>query len=104
MAARRRRVVWTIGARRALDEAVGYVAEDSLARARNLLTGVLESAASLEELSERGGIVEEYDDPMVRQLLVDPYRLIYRVHADRVEVIAFIHQRRAFDRWRRGEP
>ena len=103
MAARRRRVVWTVGARRALDEAVGYVSEDSPARARDLLIRVLDAAASLVALGERGRIVDEYDDPTVRQLLVEPYRLLYRVRDDQIDVIGLIHQRRAFDNWRRGE-
>ena len=40
MAARRRRVVWSQQASHALDEAVGYVAQESLPGARRLLDDV----------------------------------------------------------------
>ncbi len=101
MAARRRRVAWTPGARQALEEAIEYVAADSPATGRELLDRVLDAAASLSELGERGRRVEEYDDPSVRELLVHPYRLLYRVRDEVVEIIALLHQRRSFERWHR---
>lgn len=55
MAARHRRVVWSEQASHALDEAVGYVAQHSLAAARRLLDEALDAAGSLDQLSERGG-------------------------------------------------
>ena len=70
MAARRRRVVWSEQASQALDEAVGYVAQDSLPAARRLLDDALEAARSLDTLSERGPIARETNDPVVHQLLV----------------------------------
>ena len=77
MGTRRRRVVWARRAQEALDQAIGYVAIDSPGDARSLLTRVLDKAASLDELSERGSPVAELEDDTYRELLVDPYRLIY---------------------------
>jgi plasmid stabilization system protein ParE len=67
-----------------------------------LLTRLLEAAGGLAELSDRGRVVPELGDPVLRELLVDPYRLLYEVHADDVQVVALLHQRREFERWRRG--
>jgi plasmid stabilization system protein ParE len=102
MATRRRRVVWTPGAQAALKEAIEYVAADSPGNARELLARLLDTAASLTELGERGRRVSEHDSPFVREMLVRPYRLIYRVRDDTIEIIAVLHQRRSFERWRRG--
>lgn len=102
MAPRHRRVVWTVGARVALGEAIAYVAGEAPGRARALLERVLHSAASLADLSERGRIVPESDDPAVRELLVRPYRLLYRVNPGEVQIIALLHERRSFDHWCRG--
>jgi plasmid stabilization system protein ParE len=101
MAARRRRVVWSEQAAHALDDAVGYVAQDSVAAARRLLDEALAAAASLDTLSERGAITPEINDPAVRQLLIQRYRLLYEVANEEVHVLAFLHQRQDVTAWRR---
>jgi plasmid stabilization system protein ParE len=61
----------------------------------------LDLAASLETLSERGRTVPECDDPGIREIFVYSYRLMYRVEADLVTIIAFLHGARDFERWAR---
>lgn len=100
MGARRCRVVWSEGARRELDEAVAYVSEDSIDRAVRVLDEILESAASLATLSERGHIVRERGDTDIRELLVGSYRLLYHVTESEVEILGLLHQRRDFEGWR----
>lgn len=84
MAFRRREVVWALRARQALEDALTYVAQDSPQNASNLAARVIERADSLAEFSERGRIVPELDDPSLRELLVNPYRLLYEVHERQV--------------------
>lgn len=91
MATRRRRVVWTEQARRMLDDAVSYVAQDSRPAAERLLIQALKAASSLDVHSERGRLVPELDQPNVRQLLVQRYRLLYEVTPAEVQVLAFLH-------------
>jgi toxin ParE1/3/4 len=38
-----------------------------------------------------GRIVPMYEDRNLRELIVYPYRLIYRVKSDRIDVIAVFH-------------
>ena len=103
MGSRRRRVVWSEGASRELDEATEYLSRESLRSAIGVLEGLLEAAESLADLSDRGRIVPERGDPSVRELLVDPYRLIYATRESEVVVLAVLHQRRDFDRWGRHD-
>ena len=47
----------------------------------------LEAAASLGHFAERGQIVPEFGDESIRELLVKPYRLVYKLtdeHVDKV--------------------
>jgi plasmid stabilization system protein ParE len=60
-----------------LDDAVTYTAQDSRPAAERLLTQALDAASSLDTFSERGRLVPELDQPSVRQLLVQRYRLLY---------------------------
>lgn len=100
MAPRRREVVWALRARQALEDALTFIAQDSPQNARELAARVIERADSLAELSERGARVEELNDPTIRQLLVEPFRLIYEVHEQQVHIVGFLHQRQDVDSWR----
>jgi|SRR3990167_2992012 len=91
MAARQRRVVWTDQAQRMLDAAVAYLAQDSRPAAQRLLIQALDTAASLDVLSERGRVVPEFNEPAVRELFVQRYRLIYEVTPAAVQILAFVH-------------
>lgn len=103
MAGRTRRVAWAQSARDALDEVIAYLAQRSPDGAARVLAPALDSAATLATLAERGRIVKEVGDPMLRELLVYDYRLLYRVSEERVVVRAFLHGARDFSAWRREE-
>ena len=79
-----------------LDAAIRYIAEDSLAAAQRVLKRALEAAASPAILSERGKIVPELENPAMREVFVQRYRLIYEVHETKIEVLAFLHGARDF--------
>src|SRR5437867_2865775 len=102
MARRHKKIIWTKQGYSTLDEAVGYAAQDSLTAAQLLLESALDTAESLSVFSERGRIVPELEQPNVRELLVQRYRLIYEVFDTKVEVLAFIHGARDFAKWRQS--
>ena len=102
MVDRRRRVVWSDAALRALEEAATYVAADAPDAARRLVERVLTAADSLQLLATRGRTVPELSKPGVRELLVRPFRLIYQVQGAEVQILALLHQARDFDRWSGG--
>jgi len=81
-----------------LDEAVGYVAQDSAAAAERLLMAALDAAESLTTLSKRGRRVLELEDASIRELFVKRYRVIYEVHRSEVRILAFLHTGRDFER------
>jgi toxin ParE1/3/4 len=68
-----------------------------------VLEAALDTAASLSMLSERGRVVPEVGEPTLREVFVFDYRLIYRVHSDRVVIQAFLHGARDFSTWQRDE-
>lgn len=89
-----RKVIWTTSALGDLEAAAEYIGRDSPHFAASLISEVLEAGRSLSSLSERGRHVPELSDPDLRELLIQPYRLIYRVGIDSVWVLALIHGRR----------
>lgn len=103
MATRRRAVVWTLAAYRGLEDVLAYVALDSPEAAHRIVQRVVEAAESLGALSQRGRMVPEFRDPMIRETFIFGYRLLYEVGDNEVSIIAFLHGARDFERWRRNE-
>ena len=89
MADRTRRVICTESARDALDEVIAYIWRESPDGAVRVLTRALDTAASLSTLAERGRVVREVGESTLREVLVYHYRMLYRVHEDRVVIRAF---------------
>lgn len=81
-----------------LDDAVTYIAQDSRPAAERLLIHTLDAASSLDTFSERGRVVPEFDQPNVRELLVQRYRLLYEVTPTEIQILAFIHGARDLTR------
>jgi len=72
-----------------------------MAAASRVLELTLEMADGLCAFAERGRVVPEIGDPTIREVFVFRYRLLYQVGDDTVEVLAFLHGARDFERWRR---
>ncbi len=100
----RRRVAWSAGARRELDETVSYIAEDSIDSAIRVLERILDSAESLSSIGERGRVVPERGDPSIRELLVGPFRLLYHLGESDIVILGVLHQRRDYQRWSGRQP
>lgn len=85
---------WAESAVRNLEEAAEYISRDSPTYAAALVVGATRRAESLAHYPWRGRSVPEYLDASVREVFVGSYRLIYRVHSDSVEILAFVHAAR----------
>jgi plasmid stabilization system protein ParE len=79
---------------------LAYVAQDAPSAAEQLLLNILDAGASLATLSERGRAVPEWGSGSVREILVDPFRLVYDIRDTEVIVLAVLHQRQDFTRFR----
>ncbi|MBE0418255.1 MAG: type II toxin-antitoxin system RelE/ParE family toxin [Coriobacteriia bacterium] len=88
------RVSWTEQALGQLDEAIAFIAADRPEVALDWLERLLEAGESLAELSDRGRVVPEAGRKEVRELLVGPYRLVYRRDTDAVTITMVLHGRR----------
>ena len=74
-----------------LDDAVAYRARDSRPAAERLLIEALARTSSLDAFGERGRVVPEFNEPNVRELLVQRYRMLYEVTPSEIHILAFIH-------------
>lgn len=91
------RVLWTETAARDLEDAVAFIAADSPGNARRVLARIKKRAAALETHPARGRVVPElaaFGFKTWRELIINPYRLLYRIEAERVFVLAVVDSRR----------
>lgn len=97
MARRRFRVQWAEVAARDLEELVTFIAADSPPDAERVLRRLEQRAATLESTPARGRLVPElrgFGMRTWRELVVRPYRLVYRIEGDTVTVLAVLDGRR----------
>jgi toxin ParE1/3/4 len=90
-------VVWTELALRDLLQIFDYVEAEAPIAARKLFDRIAEHARKLQTLPLRGRVVPElarYEVKSFRELIIPPYRLIYRVDQDRVVVYGVFDGRR----------
>ena len=97
MSSRRFRVRWAEVAVRDLEEIVAFIARDSQANAERVLERIERRSSTLESTPERGRVVPElarFGMRTWRELVVKPYRLIYRTEGDTVTVLSLFDGRR----------
>jgi toxin ParE1/3/4 len=88
-------VAWTLPAREDLLKVIEYVVRHSPPAAERLLNRLENAAASLALAPERGRIVPELGHPR-RELIVQNYRLVYRVQGSEVQILRVIHGKQDF--------
>ncbi len=74
-----------------------YIAQDSPANALKILKKIKQKASSLYTLPERGRIVPELQDQGIliyRELIIPPWRIIYRISEMKVYVLSVCQPRR----------
>lgn len=97
MPERPRRIAWSQAAAQDLEAIVAYIALRSPTNARAVLRRLRERAEALRTAPERGRIVPElaqFGIRTFRELAVRPYRMLYRVEADSIVVLAVFDGRR----------
>lgn len=55
---------------------------------------LIAKALTLSNLPERGRIVPELKNPLVREIFFKTYRIVYRIHGQGVEIVRFWHAAR----------
>jgi toxin ParE1/3/4 len=73
-----------------------YVARDSAIYADLVLHRLVHSAERLREFPDLGRVVPEVAQSSIRELIVSPFRLVYRTQPKAIEVVTVFHASRLF--------
>ena len=90
------RVVLSTSARADLRDIVRYISFDAPDRARQFGLFLISRTRLLAQSPELGRVVPEFEDALIREIVVRSYRVVYRLDDSRhlVEVIRFWHAAR----------
>jgi toxin ParE1/3/4 len=85
------RVNWTEAALADLQAIETYIARHSPQYGRSMVERIFDRTGQLADFPRLGAEVPEYADESLRELLENPYRTVYRVYDDRVDVVPVVH-------------
>lgn len=91
-------VTWSETAADQLQAIRDYLARSSPGYAQTLAGRVVARTEALDGQPQLGAEVPEYGDPDVREMFEHPYRILYRVVGQDVQVIGVIHSSRRLPR------
>ena len=90
------KVHWTDNAVEHLVNIYEYIASNSPTYAQKMVDKITRRSAQISAQPLSGRKVPEYDAADVRELIEQPYRIIYRIKQDQIDVLAVIHGARLF--------
>ncbi|MDQ3040097.1 MAG: type II toxin-antitoxin system RelE/ParE family toxin [Pseudomonadota bacterium] len=70
-----------------------HIAEDAPQRADAMIDRITRHASRIGEMPRAGRKVPEYQLDTLREVLERPYRIIYRIQPDAIEVLTVMHYR-----------
>ena len=93
-------VFWANSAKTHLDGIFNYIALDSEYYAKSLIEKITSRSIQIALMPFSGRKVPEFNDDQIREVIESPYRIIYRIQEDRIEVVAIVHGVRLLSRIR----
>jgi plasmid stabilization system protein ParE len=85
------KVHWTDAAEGHLDALYAYIVQDSPEYAKRIVDQLTQRSQQIAEFPLSGCRVPEYDIDQIREVIEGPYRIIYYIKPDQIDVLAVIH-------------
>jgi plasmid stabilization system protein ParE len=90
------KLIWSPASRDDLHDIVVFISRDNPQRAMTFGYRLISETDKLQAFPEIGRMVPEYHNPIIREIIVRPYRIVYRVDHDRklCEIVRVWHSAR----------
>jgi len=90
------KLIWSPASRDDLHDIVVFISHDNPERAMTFGYRLISETDKLQAFPEIGRIVPEYRNPIIREIIVRPYRIVYRVNHERglCEIVRVWHSAR----------
>jgi toxin ParE1/3/4 len=91
------KVIWAPLAEEQAADAFAYIASERPAAAVKWFERLVSKTESLSALPDQGRMVPEAQRPSLREIYVEPYRVVYHLGEDVLVVLSVQHERRNLD-------
>ena len=88
------RIIWSPQAEHDLRSIRNFIARDSRQYAKRMVDRIKHAVAGCRRFPEAASVVSEFGDPLVREIFVASYRVIYRVENNVINVLTVLHSAR----------
>jgi len=88
---------WSEEALEDIESIATYIEKDSPTYAKSVVSKFFEKAEILQDFSELGRIVPEFNDATIREIFVYSYRLIYKLSKEKILLVAIVHGKRLLE-------
>ncbi len=85
------RVQWTKTAEAHLDAIYVYIVQDSETYALQTVDRITRRSEQIGDFPLSGRKVPEYELDQIREVFAGPYRIIYHIMAEQIDIVAVIH-------------
>ena len=85
------KVHWTDTAEKHLDTIYSYIAQNSPEYAKCIVDRLTRRSQQISAYPLSGRMVPEYEVESIREVIEGPYRIIYHIKPDQIDVLAVIH-------------
>ena len=85
------RVHWTHTAIEHLLAIYEHIAQGAPLYARRMIDRLTKRSEQIAAFPWSGRMVPEYEAPDIREVIERPYRIIYRIRTDQIDILAVVH-------------
>lgn len=90
-------VKWTPQADKDLDAIVEFIGKDSPHYARLFVADVFQALERIGTFPNSGRVVPEIGNPLIREVILGRYRLVFRIRRENLELLTLHHGARLLD-------
>jgi addiction module RelE/StbE family toxin len=88
---------WSEEALEDIESIATYIEKDSPTYAKSVVSKFFEKAETLQDFSELGRMVPEFNDTTIREIFIYSYRLIYKLYDNKILFVAVVHGKRLLE-------
>lgn len=88
------KLIWSPKSLLELESIFDYISADSEEYARIFVHKIVDSTTNIPDFPLLGRIVPEFKDELIRERIFKNYRIIYRIHAEKIEIVTIFHNAR----------
>ena len=85
------RIIYTDEAVQQLQHIYEYIKQDNQGNAQSFIEKILRKISSINTFPYAHRKVPEYEDERLRELIIKPYRVIYLVKEDSINIVTILH-------------